>query len=76
MRNFWVDCKIDGRKTDLCGGPRSKDGGMEIEVRQRDDGRSVVVCKIQCEYDSSTDEVVTYVKNGDGNVIKEKRTKR
>jgi len=76
VRNFWVDCEIDGRRTDLCGGPRSKDGGMEVVVRQRDDGRSVIAVKLMCEYDSSTDEVVTYVKDGDGNVIKEIRTKR
>ena len=26
MRNFWIDVDIDGRKTLLSGGPRTKDG--------------------------------------------------
>ena len=28
MRNFWIDVDIDGRKTRLSGGPKSKDGGF------------------------------------------------
>lgn len=39
VRNFWIDAEIDGRKTELCGGPRAKDGGMEITVYQRNKGQ-------------------------------------
>ena len=28
VRNFWIDGSIDGRATDVTGGPRSRDGGM------------------------------------------------
>ena len=38
VRNFWVDADIDGRATMLSGGPRAKDGGMTIKIRQRDNG--------------------------------------
>lgn len=47
-RNFWVNARIDGRKTVLSGGPQSADGGMEIEVYQRDRGRIVSAVRIKC----------------------------
>ena len=40
MRNFYVDCDIDGRKTPVSGGPRSRDGEMNITVMQRNCGES------------------------------------
>ena len=46
MRNFWIECKIDGRKTKLTGGPRSKDGGFNLTIYQRSDGESIKVLKI------------------------------
>lgn len=48
MRNFWIDADIDGRATMLSGGPRGKDGGMNIAIRMRDEGKSVVACRINC----------------------------
>ena len=41
MRNFWIEVKIDGRKTILKGGPESKTGGFELTLYQRDKGKSV-----------------------------------
>lgn len=38
VRNFWVDGRIDGRDTDLSGGPQTKDGGLSINVKQRHGG--------------------------------------
>lgn len=38
VRNFWIDACIDGRQTNLAGGTRRKDGGMEIDLYQRKDG--------------------------------------
>lgn len=40
LRNWWIDCDIDGRKTPLCGGPRARDGGFILRVYQRVDGQS------------------------------------
>lgn len=41
MRNWWINAVIDGRKSDLYGGPQSKDGGFYLTIRQRDKGQSV-----------------------------------
>ena len=48
VRNFWVEANIDGRQTDLTGGPRRKDGGMEIDLYQREDGYISRPIKIKC----------------------------
>ena len=36
VRNFYLKANIDGYKTMLKGGPRRKDGGMEVTILQRD----------------------------------------
>ena len=46
MRNWWIEVEIDGRKTKLVGGPRAKDGGFVLTVRQRDEGVSVEVMAV------------------------------
>ena len=38
VRNFWIDCEIDGRTSTLSGGPRSKDGGFHMTIKMRNDG--------------------------------------
>ncbi len=38
VRNFYIDCEIDGRKHRLTGGPRSKDGGFEMTITMREEG--------------------------------------
>ena len=38
IRNFWISADIDGRKTDLSGGPIRKDGGFDLKVYIREDG--------------------------------------
>lgn len=35
VRNFWIDANIDGRLTELSGGPRDKTGGMDVTIKQR-----------------------------------------
>lgn len=37
-RNFWLEGRIDGQKTKIEGGPRSKDGGFTLTVKMRDNG--------------------------------------
>lgn len=48
VRNFWIDADIDGRATMLGGGPRSKDGGMDITIYQRDEGGIKRAFTINC----------------------------
>lgn len=59
LRNFWVFADIDGRKTPLSGGPKKRDGGMFIELYQREHGKSVEVLKIECI--AEKDKLYTYV---------------
>ena len=37
-RNFWIEADIDGRKTELAGGPRRKDGGFSMVIYMRNEG--------------------------------------
>ena len=67
MRPFWLDANIEGRQTNLCGGPRRKDGSMSIDIRQRDNGNSVTAFKIECESDGKT--CVTRVYNSNGALV-------
>ena len=48
VRNFWVEADIDGRSTMLGGGPRAKDGGMDITIYQRDEGGIKQAFTIHC----------------------------
>lgn len=47
-RNFWVECTVDGRETQLRGGPRRKDGGMTVRIYQRDEGCITRVLSANC----------------------------
>lgn len=38
VRNFYLAARIDGRKTRLTGGPRTKDGGFDLVITQRHEG--------------------------------------
>jgi hypothetical protein len=57
VRNFWIDADIEGRQTILSGGPRAKDGGMEVTLYQRNDGSIEKVLRIVCR--ACGDELVT-----------------
>lgn len=57
VRNFWIEAEIDGRKTKLSGGPRSKDGGFILDIYQCMNGQSVPICAIRGE--AKLDSVLT-----------------
>lgn len=46
-RNFYIEANIDGRTTQLVGGPASKEGGFDMTVKMRDKGRRVTALKIR-----------------------------
>jgi hypothetical protein len=46
MRNFWIEGQIDGRKTEITGGPSGADGGFALTVYQRDAGESKVGARL------------------------------
>ena len=75
MRNFWLEADVDGRQTTLEGGPRAGNGGMDVTIRQRDKGKSVVAMRISCRR-RDDGLLVTCVRDKDNNPITEFVTER
>lgn len=73
VRNFFVDAEIDGRETDLGGGPRSKTGGMDVTVYQRNEGQIETAVKVRCRETLGLLITQVYV---DGKCVAEIKTKR
>lgn len=73
VRNFWVYADIDGRETTLSGGPRAKDGGMDVTVYIRDDGGIRTAVRICCR---AIGEKLWLTCDCDGERIGEVRTER
>lgn len=48
IRPFWVETVIDGRKNNLSGGPKAKDGCMRTSIYARDNGEVKKVYTISC----------------------------
>jgi hypothetical protein len=67
VRNFWVDCDIDGRATVLSGGPKAKDGGMTVDILVRNTSRIHRACSIRCYPDNS--KLCMHFKFDDGTLI-------
>ena len=67
MRNYWVVVDIDGRETKLKGGPRSKDGGMDITLYIRDGGESVEAYSLLCR--PKGDQLVVMVNDAGGDEV-------
>ena len=53
VRNFWIRAAIDGRKSILAGGPRSRDGGMSLTLFQRREGSVATSLEISCRSTTS-----------------------
>lgn len=47
VRNFYINANIDGRQTNLTGGPANKDGGFDLLITQRDNGSIIDAAKIE-----------------------------
>lgn len=47
VRPFYIEASIDGRKTDLAGGTKRKDGRHSIAIHQRDEGCITTPFKIE-----------------------------
>ena len=48
LRNFWIEAAIDGRRTELTGGPVNRHGGLTATIYQRKDGAKETAVKIRC----------------------------
>lgn len=74
VRNFWLSGCIDGRKTELQGGPASKKGGMQLTIKQRHEGSIVTAFKLYCyEVDG---ELITEVIDCHGICVATAETRR
>ncbi len=62
VRNFWADLDVDGYQNMVGGGPRRKDGGMEVTVYQREDGRIETACRVICRSYGNTLTTEVYVR--------------
>lgn len=38
VRNFWITLNVDGKKTPVATGPRSRNGGFHCKILMRSDG--------------------------------------
>jgi hypothetical protein len=47
VRNFWITADIDGHKNHLRGGPRNKDGGIDVTIKMRDEGEVIEALRIK-----------------------------
>lgn len=73
IRNFWLDVNIDGRKTNLEGGPRSRFGGFLARINQRDRGSITTPIEIEGIEDDGELVVKIYI---EGALVAEHRTNR
>jgi hypothetical protein len=60
VRNFWIETKVDGRKTTLTGGPQAKGGGFEQTIYIRQNGGSLPAMRIVGE--TSADGWLLYLR--------------
>jgi len=47
VRNWWIEADIDGRRTELSGGPRAKTGGFTLRIYQRNCGAIMTAARIE-----------------------------
>jgi len=74
VRNFYIKGNIDGRRTNLSGGPSRKDGGMVLTLTQRNNGSIENCASIECFADGDNLKTIIYDKAG--NVVFENITDR
>ena len=80
VRPFYINADIDGRKTPLAGGPTRRDGGMTVEITQRDNGEITTAFSIKCylETDKSVvgdkPKLCTSIYDSNGDVVVEHYT--
>jgi hypothetical protein len=62
VRNFWLSADVDGRATEVSGGPRSKDGGLSATFYIRDEGSILEAVQVRAwAHSDGTLSVSAYV---------------
>ena len=73
VRNFWVEADVDGRRTNVAGGPAAKNGGMDVTLYVRDQGAIHTAVQLYCR--AFYDELIIDV-NVEGKSIQTIKTRR
>jgi len=64
-RNWWLELEVDGRKAKVETGPRSKDGGFNLIIRQRVHGDSQVALTVEARVtDEGLLQMITFDQHG------------
>lgn len=81
VRPFYISADIEGRKTELTGGPRRKDGYMNIEITQREMKvlslqhlQSGVILRLIKKSSGETPKLCTSVYDSNGDLVAEHYT--
>ena len=76
MSNYWINMRSEGRHSTLKGGVGTgRENGMELEVRVRDSGESIVVYRIHGFVDAEGN-ISTRVLDRNGNEVDRTETVR
>lgn len=73
MRNFWIDCEIDDDRTELSGGPGSKEGGMTGQLYMRNKGSVEKVLSFEGREDEGRLTMIISVCGHDDIIIERER---
>lgn len=75
IRNFWIECTIDGRESALTVGPRNKDGGFALTVFAQDKGNVSLGVNL-CGYVDAKGQLVLEVRDSKGQIVINQTTTR
>lgn len=67
VRPFYIEADVEGRQTPLAGGPQRRDGSMNIEITQRNEGQIETAFKIRSYRDG--DKLITRVIDSEGHTV-------
>lgn len=68
LRPFYVEANIDGRKTNIGGGPKAKDGQMNVYLLMRDKGAKKTAYMVSC-YPLEDNKLCMEIKDSNSKVI-------
>jgi hypothetical protein len=74
IRNFWLEASIDGRRSRLASGPRSKDGGFCLQIQNRDHG-DISPDSLRIVGRCTGDTLKLTVENGDKPIFEKKASR-
>jgi len=63
VRNFWVEVEVDGYKNPIKFGPREKDGGFEMVIKQRKEGKVAIGAYIR-GFVTESGQIVLSIESG------------